>query len=80
MTKWVHIGLIVQYVADKKSKHFKEKFEVRKVRSRAEILCRNIDTRKEYEFHERDLRKFKKSFKSFLLKLVSRNRGSEKSG
>lgn len=57
-TKWVHIGLIVQYVADKKSKHFKEKFEVRKVHTRAEIVCRNIETKKEYDFHERDLREF----------------------
>lgn len=54
-TKWVHLGLIVKYVAEKSSKHYLQKFEVREVESRSRILCRNLETDKEYEFHERDL-------------------------
>ena len=58
-TRWVHIGLIVEFVGDKESKHYREKFEVRKVETRAKIYCRNIETDKEYPFHERELRKSK---------------------
>lgn len=54
-TKWVHIGLIVQYVGDRKSKHYMQKFEVRKVKSRSAIACRYLEKEKEYDFHERDL-------------------------
>ena len=47
----------MKYVAEKSSKHYLQKFEVREVESRSRIRCRNLETDKEYEFHERDLRK-----------------------
>lgn len=53
--KWAHIGLIVQFMGDRKSKHYRVKFEIRKITSRQEINCRNMETDETYDFHERDL-------------------------
>jgi len=53
--RWCSKGCIVRYVGDEYQKQRRQKFEVRNVRSRNEIKCRNIETEKDFKFEERDL-------------------------
>jgi len=53
--KWCHRGLIVKFVGDKNSKHYKKKYEVRDANARDSILARSLLTDKVSEFDERDL-------------------------
>jgi len=53
--KWCQAGLIVRFVGDKKSKHYKQKFAIVSVAQREDITCRNLETDRESAFDERDL-------------------------
>lgn len=53
--RWCSKGCIVRYVGEDYPKQHRQKFEVRDVRSRNEIKCRNIETEKDFKFDERDL-------------------------
>lgn len=53
--RWCSKGCIARYVGEDYPKQHRQKFEVREVRSRNEIRCRNIETEKEFKFDERDL-------------------------
>ena len=55
--KWCHHGLIVKFVGNKDSKHFKKKYEVRKSVARDEIHARSLLTDRISEFDERDFGK-----------------------
>jgi len=57
--KWCHRGLIVKFVGDKDSKHYKKKYEIRDANARDCILARSLLTDKVSEFDERDLGKQK---------------------
>ncbi|CAG5083165.1 Oidioi.mRNA.OKI2018_I69.PAR.g10298.t1.cds [Oikopleura dioica] len=52
--KWCHHGLIVKFVGNKDSKHYKKKYEVRKSVARDEIHARSLLTDRISEFDERD--------------------------
>ena len=56
--KWCHHGLIVKFVGNKDSKHYKKKYEVRKSVARDEIHARSLLTDKISEFDERDFGEF----------------------
>jgi len=53
--RWCSKGCIVRYVGEDYPKQHRQKFEVRDVRSRNEIKCRNIETERDFKFDERDL-------------------------
>lgn len=53
--KWCHVGLIIKFVGDEKSKHYNKKFEIRNVLASESIYCRDLISDKISEFNERDL-------------------------